>query len=398
MDWPVAIPLSEWPPDHYDWVLCINRGDGDSVYSPKGCDTEVDLTEVAFVPSDQNRDRYYHALQADTLDTAIDEWETEFEYNRAVERVIKRILTWKQNGADTEDAARHEKAVKAAFNRKNLVRLATVHGVDSEEPMTDEEPVLKHLAGLSRAYLRTHHLTPIPVYRGCKYYISDIAKDLFERPTDSEIRIETTVLMNVTIDEQIAYQYSPLVVNLEVQPGDIALAVDHLLWHRWMPEAHSSLQADGDRYADGELQIFGKKSESFDHQNLEVLGSAPLSELVNALPADDSLTDIPTAADNLGFSVVDHRAIAICLTELSSDGKTLASGAPRNRIQNWYSILTYDCQDRTFEIFDQDSDTDNRFHEVTIEELESHIEEVTREAPRKFPEHTPFSEKVKHER
>lgn len=394
----IAIPLSEWPPDQYDWVLCTNRGDGDSVYSPDDSDASVDLTEVAFVPSDQNPDRYYHAIQADILNTAIEEWEAEFGYHQAVERVVKRILTWKQNGADTEAAARHEQAIKNAFNRKNPVRLATSYDIDSEEPMTDEQPVLKHLADLSQAYLQMHHLTPIPVYRGCKYYISEIAEDLFERPTDSEIRIDTTVLLNVTIDDEIAYHYSPLVVNFDVQPGDVALAVDHLFWHRWMPEIHSKPGADSDRYADGELQIFGKKAESFEHKNLRVLGSTPLSELINALPERDSLTDIPTAADDLKFSVVDHRAIAICLTELSSDGKTLSSGAPRNRIQNWYSILTYDFQDETFEVFNQNNGSDDRFREITIEELETHVEEVTREAPRIFQRNSSFSEKVKHER
>lgn len=395
---PSTIPLSEWPPEHYDWVLCINRGDGDSAYSPEDSDNDVDLTEVAFVPSDQNPNRYYHALQAETLDTAIDEWEAEFGYNRAVERVVKRILTWKQNGTDTEAAAQHEQAVKATFNRKNPVRLADRYGLDSEEPMNDEQPVLKHLAGLSRAYLRKHHLTPIPVYRGCRHYISDIAEDLFERPTDSEIRIDTTVLLNVTIDDQIAYQYSPLVVNFEVQPGDVALAVDHLFWHRWMPEIHSEPGVDGDRYADGELQIFGKKGESFDRQNLVLLGSKPLSDLIRSLPTEESLSDIPAAAADLDFSVKDHRAIAICLTELSYAGKTVANGHPRNRIQNWYSILTYDCQDETFEVFSQDSGSNDRFCEITTEELEFHVETVTRGGARKFKQDTAFSEKVKYER
>ncbi len=398
MGQPRAIPLAEWPPDRVDWVLLFNRREGDADYSPDGTDTGVDLTDIAFVPSDQNPNRYYHALQADTLDQALDDWESEFGYSRALERVVKRILTWKQNGAGTKAAARHEQSIKAAFNRDNPVRGVSDFCVDSEMPMEDELPVLEHLVGISRAYIRRHHLTPIPVYRGCKYYINQIAEDLFERPTDSKIRIDTSVLLNVTIDDQIAYQYSPLVLNLDLQPDDVAIAVDHLFWHRWMPEIHSKPSSDGDRYADGELQIFGKMAESFDHNSLEVLGSSPLSELINSLPEDDSLSDVSAAADELGFSVPDHRAIAICLSELSRSGKTLSPGAPRNRIQNWFSILTYDYQDESFEVFNEDDDSDDRCREISVEELVPHVENVTLEAPRDFDRNEPFSQKVKHER
>jgi len=397
MNGSISIPRSDWPPDDIDWVLDINCGSGNPVYTPDDCGTGVDLTDVSFVRSDHNPDRYYHALQADSLDTAIDAWEDECGYHRAVERVVKRILTWKQDGAGTPAASRHEQAVKAAFNRKNPVRLASHHGIATEEPKTDEEPVLEHLAGLSRAYLRYHYQTPISVFRGCKYYLSEIAADLFERPTDSEIRIDTTVLLNVTIDDQIAYQYSPLVVDFDIEIGDVALAVDHLLWHRWIPDVHTKPQADSDRYADGEFQIFGKKAESFDHQRLKVLDSEPLSTLINALPEDESLTDIPDVADDLGFSVADHRAIAICVTELSNDDKTLSAGAPRNRVQNWYAILTYECQDESFEVFKNDLNGDERFREAGIEKLEEDVENVTRAAPQRYQRHRSFSETVKHE-
>lgn len=393
----IAIPDSEWPPDYHEFALDDEEGDGKSVFSLDGSSATIDLTDIAFVPSDHNADRYYHAIQATTLDSTIDEWENEFGYSRPLERVVERILTWKQNGSGSRAAARHEQAVKAAFNRKNPVRLADYHDIGSEDLMEDEEPVLKHLSKLSEAYLERHYSTPISVYRGCKYYLSEIARDLFERPTDSEIRIDTSVLLNMTIDDDIAYHYSPLVVNLDIQPGDVFFAVDHLFWHRWIPEVHSKPTPDGERYADGELQIFGKKAESFEHSNLTVLGSKPLSELINALPDDDSLTDVPTAAEELGFEVKDHRAIAICVTELRRANKTLSAGEPRNRLHNWYSILTKDAQDETFKVFNSDREDDARYEEVSIEEIAIHIEKVTKEAPDEFPVDKQFSKKVKHE-
>lgn len=368
---PVTIRESNWGSVDADRVSKHCRGGENKSYSPQSDLPSITLCDIAYIRSDAVTNLYYHALPKNTLESPLDRWTEKFGYGDAAENVIRRLITWKQDGSGSDDAILHEKLIKDAFPVSRPVRKEDRLSQIGAHHLEDEDTFLKHLHELSLAYLKHHNPERFSVYRGCTYFLPQIAKNLFERPNRTQFQLETSVVVNFTISRDIAEQYHPLNLELDVQAGDVAIAVDHIVWDYWAPEVHEP-PSDGDyRYRDGELQLFGDRAASVPIKSVHFAGaSKPLAELITKIPDSEGLDHGEGSLDS--FTMRDHSAIAICIRNLAKENMNIEDKGGRYRLRNWFRIVSERYAEPEFEVETWDSTV-----EIKLEQLADDIKSIT---------------------
>lgn len=382
-EYPVTVPKADWDSINADCVDAPCKGTGSDSYAPNSDLKSIDLCNIVYIKSDAVCGLYYHALPKEAIQSQWEDWDNEFHYSKSAQKVIKRLITWKQDGSGSDDAVLHEELIKDNFPIDNSIRkkdrLASIGGVHHLE---NEGQFLKHLNGMSQAYLKHHYTDRFTVYRGCTFFLPEIAKKLFEQPNRTRFQIETSVVVNFSISRAIAEQYHPVNLELEIQAGDVAIAVDHILWDYWLKDKHEPPPSGEYRYRDGEIQLFGDQIASVATKSIKFVGaSKPIAELISQIPTGDHSVD--TKSNSLvDFTERDHSAIAVCVREMAKNEKVVHGVKARKRMRNWHQILSQKQDEKQFEI-----ETWCDTVEMDMEQLAEDIENVTG-LPTKNPNET----------
>lgn len=319
-------------------VLCKPRQNGPPP-TVINDDVTIDLDKIVWVECKPSmvglgspENEYYHVISRDEFRRTINTLQEKHNYQQAVEDVIGRVQTWKANGSGAPEAQRHEELLRDVCGIRKETR-DTISDSDKIDPVTPlEKEFLRHLVEYSDKYLSYHHGNRITVYRGYGYGLATIGADLIENPDADGFRIKSTVVANFSLSEQAANNYGPLVLELTVDPLKIALATDHLLWHKH----------EGEAFTDAEVQIRGDKLDKAPRENLRASNTTrPILDLVQQLPHEDNI-DFDKAVMNLDFSREDHEVIAAIVHELYNRDEKLYTDEAKQRVYNWYGI--YSCQ------------------------------------------------------
>lgn len=382
-EYPVTVPKSDWGSITADCVETPCKGNGSSSYSPDSDLESVDLCDIVYIQSDAVSDLYYHALPKEALQSPWEDWNDEFNYSKPAKEVIERLITWKQDGSGSDAAVLHEELIKDTFPIENPIRKKhRLDEIDSVHHLEKEDLFLRHLNEMSEAYLNHHYSDRFSIYRGCTFFLPEIAKKLFERPNRTRFQIETSVVVNFSISRTIAEQYHPVNLELDIQPGDVAIAVDHILWDYWLKDKHEPPSTGEYRYRDGEIQLFGDQAASVTTKSIQFVGaSKPLAELISQIPEGEQLDDIE-ASSLEDFTERDHSAIAVCIREMAKNGTIVDGKKAKQRLRNWHVILSQKQPEKQFEI-----ETWDNTIEMDMEQLAEDIENTTG-LPTKDPNET----------
>ena len=359
------------------------QGGTDSAYRPNRHASAIDLDDIVYISCDRVPSQYYHALNRDGLTQAITGWEKRFQYSSAADEVVRRVLTWKRNGSYTREAYEHECLVKDTWGLEGEPRGKEKYDSESGFDIDEKErEFIEQLREISKSYLDRHYSENIDVYRGCNHHLGEIAHKLFKRPEKVSVNISPNVLVNFTISKQIAETYSPVLIERPIQPREVGLATDHLLWYtpiqfdkKKSSSKHSAnrnaAKDRGVRYADGEIQVFGEEMQSLNRTSIRFVGvSTSLPRLFERIPCGNIAGKVPEVAEECEFKPEEHRAIAICVRKLRKTKEELPSGKPRQRLSNWFAILSFDDPDTPFDgIVDE--------AEITIASLKELVEDLT---------------------
>lgn len=322
----------------------------------------IDLDNIVYVPCATDDEQCYHVLSREEFVEIVSELERIHGYQKAVEDVIKRIKTWKANGSGTAAAHIHEKLLQRIFGIRKQPR-DTITGSESpNEPTESEEAFLRDLTGLSNEYVEYHHDDELTVYRGYGYGLAEIGADLFENPTSESFNLNSSVVTNFTLSERVALEYGVLIFELNIEPSDIALATDHLLWHK----------SEEKKFTDAEVQVRGDKLREAPRESLWAPNtSRPILNLIEQIPTEK---DIDTAAvtDDLGFTREDHLVLAGIVDAIDNHEKKLYSNEAKTRVYNWFKIFSH-----------QIADTNQRDQsaEITPESLTDAVKQITGNVP-----------------
>jgi hypothetical protein len=312
-------------------IICRECSGTDSTDTIANGTVEINLDKFVWVLCEPSKDGYYHALDREEFRRIVKNLEEEFDYGGAVADVIQRIQHWKAGGSGDPVAARHEELLKDELGIHKPIR-DTIGESDSPDECTEkEEEFIKHLIELSDAYVEYHHGDSIQVYRGYGYGLGHLGARLFDNPNADKYEVETTVLTNFTLSEKVANQYGDLRIELKAEPKYIALAIDHLLWHK----------NKDDWYTDAEVQLRGDEIPQIPSENLTTPeASGSIGELIQELPTEE-IRDVTEFYQTSPLTANDLSVIATLLSEIGAEDEEVLTKEAKSRILNWYRLYSH---------------------------------------------------------